>query len=60
MKSVVLSVPLQNLLSSPRSPDSHPGLFFVSSSETITLRRLEPVLKRLKVTIVEVFGEGMK
>jgi transcriptional regulator with XRE-family HTH domain len=28
--------------------------------QTITLRRLEPVLKRLKVTIVEVFGETTK
>ena len=28
--------------------------------QTITLRRLEPVLKRLKVTLWDVFGDGKK
>ena len=28
--------------------------------QTITLRRLEPVLKRLKVTLWDVFGEAKK
>ncbi len=28
--------------------------------QTITLRRLEPVLKKLKVTLWDVFGDGKK
>ena len=28
--------------------------------QTITLRRLEPVLKRLKISIVDVFGDSKR